>query len=402
MSALKKAIQIEQTTNSSEEDDNAATVEFGSLVDSRKKSGIAVALVRLLIKPRDEKSKDEKYAGVSKSSSKHPRCKDFNSDECDLYNRVKIALDDAAASVNFGKENLDNIDGLSQSSLVLGNAHYTLGNFFRKLFPEEIHRVNSVLHYQTMFQVIPESETIVKKSRFWLASLCTNAQSSAPIEVNRCPEEYIISLYSSFASRFDKLLVQQLQYETPVKLRDLVTEVKGIKSTTNRYCADLGCGTGLSGLAFRDCVDSLIGIDLSPEMIQKAKEKKCYDELRVGDVETIFCNAKGSMRNVFNLVIACDVFVYIGDLRSVFISVRQNLCEEDGLIAFSTEFMKEDTIGGKPYLLQKCARFAHKQSYIEELSKETGFEIKAMKKTVIRKNKGNDVNGLLVVLSCLV
>jgi len=162
-----------------------------------------------------------------------------------------------------------------------------------------------------------------------------------------------------------------------VKLRDLVTEVKGIKSTiNNRRCADLGCGTGLSGLAFRDSVDSLFGIDLSPEMIQKAKEKKCYDELRIGDVEAIFCNAKGSIKNVFDLVIACDVFVYIGDLRSVFISVRQNLCEEDGLFAFSTEFMEEDTIGGKSYLLQKCARFAHKQSYIEELSKETVLKLR--------------------------
>ena len=65
--------------------------------------------------------------------------------------------------------------------------------------------------------------------------------------------------------------------------------------------------------------------------------KKCYDKLFIGDVEDIFCTIKRPNIHKYDLVIACDVFVYIGDLRSVFDSVRKNLCEENGLFAFSTE-----------------------------------------------------------------
>ncbi len=49
---------------------------------------------------------------------------------------------------------------------------------------------------------------------------------------------------------------------------------------------DLGCGTGLAGVAFKDVAALLDGVDLSPEMIEKARARKLYDNLIVGDIET--------------------------------------------------------------------------------------------------------------------
>jgi len=276
-----------------------------------------------------------------------------------------------------------------------------------------------MLHFQTVLKILPEGEITAKKSKFWLATFGKDTDSTV-IDIDRCPEEYIISLYSAFACNFDQLLVEKLNYETPKKLRLLVAEVQNRMNTTSWCCADLGCGTGISSLAFGDCVNQLVGIDLSPEMIQKAREKGCYDKLIFGDLETIFYDFKGSQTNPFDLIIACNVFVYIGDLFSVFHSVRKKMHKDglfafsteflkekhgmnnsvkkmhkDGLFAFSTEFLKEKHGMNKPFI----ARFAHKKSYIEELAKATGFVIKAMRKAIIRKNQGENVYGLLVVLS---
>ena len=58
----------------------------------------------------------------------------------------------------------------------------------------------------------------------------------------------------------------------------------------NRYrrCLDLGCGTGLSGHAASSVCGNLVGVDLSPAMVDRAKEKRLYRRLLVGDVtETV-------------------------------------------------------------------------------------------------------------------
>ncbi len=47
---------------------------------------------------------------------------------------------------------------------------------------------------------------------------------------------------------------------------------------------DAGCGTGLCGPIFRNISGSMIGVDLSPEMVEKARERKVYDELEVADI----------------------------------------------------------------------------------------------------------------------
>jgi predicted TPR repeat methyltransferase len=240
------------------------------------------------------------------------------------------------------------------------------------------------------------------KAAFWLATMDSSPQRSVDVGVvHRCPKEYIVSLYSTFASNFDDLLVNKLHYQTPSKLRQVVDQMNTSSTSTPpdkfKCCLDLGCGTGLSGLAFRDCVEDLVGVDLSPEMIERAKQRNCYKNLFVGDLESVFVVTPDWTPPVFDIVIACDVFVYIGDLKSIFHSIRKNVtC--DGVFAFSTEALDEETCGTNPFTLHKNARFAHKKSYIENLANKTEFMLDSMTKTVIRKNKGTDVQGFLVVL----
>jgi SAM-dependent methyltransferase len=79
-------------------------------------------------------------------------------------------------------------------------------------------------------------------------------------------------------------------YDTPMLLRKLVDDVID-KSKRNAVWAlkgaDLDCGSGCSGLAFRSCVLHLTGIDISPEMVDKARGRGCYDRLLVGDIGSV-------------------------------------------------------------------------------------------------------------------
>ena len=92
---------------------------------------------------------------------------------------------------------------------------------------------------------------------------------------------------------------------------------------------DLGCGTGLAGLLFKPCAARLTGIDLSPAMIEKARARDVYDSLIVGDIET-------ALIGEYDLILAADTLVYLGDLRPVFAAVADHLAP-GGFFLFTTE-----------------------------------------------------------------
>ena len=334
-------------------------------------SGLATALVRLLVEPREEEGKQN---GISITSSKHPSTRNLNAEEQRLYVRILKVLQGA-------REDPRTTTGVAAS---LAQAEYRLGLFFRKMEPVDINGRRSLHHFTMTIDILPNDVSLARKAQFWKAT-----QTDAIVD--KCPPEYIVGLYASFAERFDELLVAKLNYETPTKLRQLVDLANSRGNHKWLLAADLGCGTGLSGLAFRDCVDSLVGVDLSPEMIERARARGCYDALFVGDVVSILTNA-----DEFEIVLACDVFVYLGDLTEVFAAAQQSL-KKNGIFAFSTEYLDAKHV--QPFKLQKSARFAHKQSYIESLASSFDYRIVQSQKCPLRKNAGADVDGLLFVMA---
>eukprot|EP00521_Asterionellopsis_glacialis_P009267 CAMPEP_0195287170 /NCGR_PEP_ID=MMETSP0707-20130614/4344_1 /TAXON_ID=33640 /ORGANISM="Asterionellopsis glacialis, Strain CCMP134" /LENGTH=465 /DNA_ID=CAMNT_0040346899 /DNA_START=183 /DNA_END=1580 /DNA_ORIENTATION=+ len=239
------------------------------------------------------------------------------------------------------------------------------------------------------------------------------------------------------ASRtFEKSFSLRLQ-DTPSVLRQLVDDSIEASLRNTKWAkngADLGCGTGLSGAAFRSCVQHLVGVEISPEMIDRAKERGCYDQLELGDVVDYVgrshnghccdnigtttlrggCSTEASSI-LFDIMFACDVLVYIGNLHPVFRAVRDGLAQ-DGFFAFSAEILEEkeesQTQPKQPndnesndtkqqqqqFVLQPCARFAHEQSYIENLATEYGFATKVFTSSPVRKYEDREVVGILVVL----
>jgi predicted TPR repeat methyltransferase len=142
------------------------------------------------------------------------------------------------------------------------------------------------------------------------------------------------------------------------------------------------------GAPLRERVDRLAGVDLSAAMIAKARERGLYDRLTVGDAAAILgCEPPVS----FDLIVAADALVYIGQLAPLFAAVGLALIA-DGLFAFSVE-----TCEGDGFKLEPTMRFAHSRPYIEATAREAGLRPLFVRSASTRREAGADAPGLICV-----
>jgi len=199
------------------------------------------------------------------------------------------------------------------------------------------------------------------------------------------PENFVARLFDGYADNFDEHLVGKLKYETPAAA---VSAVRQVTQAIDLDVLDLGCGTGLCGPLLRPFARSLAGVDLSQKMLDKARERKLYDELVCDDVVRTLENRPAA----FDLVIATDVFVYIGDLEAVFAGAARAL-KAGGLFAFSVE-----RSASKDFVLQQSRRYAHSEAYLQRLATVHGYAIKHLEQRFLRKDDDTDIAGLIVVM----
>ena len=112
----------------------------------------------------------------------------------------------------------------------------------------------------------------------------------------------------------------------------------------------------MSGIQFKEFAHKLSGIDVSVEMLKKAEQTHVYDELILGDVSKVLENQTLK----FDLFIATDTFIYIGDLNRLF-SVVKKRSTSSGFFVFCTEHTEEND-----YHIRKSGRFAHSKTYIKK------------------------------------
>jgi predicted TPR repeat methyltransferase len=191
------------------------------------------------------------------------------------------------------------------------------------------------------------------------------------------------------SDNFDDVLVGTLEYKTPQRIFDAVKAALP-DSTPKQSILDLGCGTGLCGPVFHTLAEFMAGVDLSPKMVAKARERDLYDLLVTGELTKTMNDSDRK----YNLVLSADVFVYIGELAEVFESCFDVL-EPGGLFAFSNEAVTDEK---QDYVLNKSGRYAHSRDYIEELAQRLNFNVVSYDQSVIRKEGGNPVDGMIFVL----
>jgi predicted TPR repeat methyltransferase len=200
------------------------------------------------------------------------------------------------------------------------------------------------------------------------------------------PKEYVKNLFDDYAERFDDSLIKQLGYKLPFLMKELILKLDPKRKAFEKVI-DLGCGTGLTGKELRDISGNLTGIDISSNMVNKARELDVYDRLIEGDVVDILSSSKEK----YDLFIALDMFVYIGELTKFFKTVRQ-CCNKNALFIFSIESQEEDG-----YSLLKSARYSHSEGYILKTASE-GFTLVDSQNVKLRKEGNNWIDGKIYIL----
>src|SRR5690606_18575283 len=94
-----------------------------------------------------------------------------------------------------------------------------------------------------------------------------------------------------------------------------------------------------------------------------------------------------------DLVIAADVFIYVGALEEVFRQVRRVLAP-DGVFAFTLE-QAEATQG---FHLQSTLRYAHSEYYVRTLAAQHGLKVREIVTAGLRADQAETLQALYVYL----
>ncbi|NOQ45933.1 MAG: tetratricopeptide repeat protein [Desulfobulbaceae bacterium] len=202
------------------------------------------------------------------------------------------------------------------------------------------------------------------------------------------PREYVRELFDGYSDGFEQSLVEKLDYRVPALLKNLIDRFEG-KKTVYDQVVDLGCGTGLAGEAFKPVCRFLVGVDLSPNMVEVAEKKQVYDELTTGDVVEFLQNSSKG----YDLILAADVITYLGELEALFQAAAEN-SSHDAIFCFSTEHLDQ---GG--WLLRPTGRYAHSPEYVDTVAGKTGWWILCSEKANLRKEREEWIQGDLYLMS---
>jgi predicted TPR repeat methyltransferase len=204
------------------------------------------------------------------------------------------------------------------------------------------------------------------------------------------PEAYVRTLFDQYAPEFNRALLETLNYRGPRVLRDAVREVLKAEGRDEQFrrAVDLGCGTGLAARAFARSAAEIIGYDLSPGMIEQARQIDLYDHLAVADmVEALRGETDGSA----DLIFSADAVVYLSDLAPLLREVSRVL-SDDGLFACTFETHEGDGV-----ILGAGLRYAHSAEHVGEALRQAGLAQLHAARVSTRDESSVPVPGLVVV-----
>ena len=203
---------------------------------------------------------------------------------------------------------------------------------------------------------------------------------------DRPPSGFLRELFDEYAESFEQDIVDTLHYRGH---EQACKPLAALHPAPFASALDLGCGSGLAAPLLRPSTARLVGVDLSPRMIERAAATGLYDELHVA--EAVSWLRATTTRH--DLVIACDVFIYVGDLAPVFDAVARVLAE-GGVFAFTVEEGEAES----GYDLLPTLRYTHSEIYLRELARAHALRVTRCERAPLREGRGEAIAGLALHL----
>lgn len=203
----------------------------------------------------------------------------------------------------------------------------------------------------------------------------------------RAPAKYVQELFDEYADTFESHLVEKLKYHMPELIGTILRPL--LDPGVRLDILDLGCGTGLMGEVLRDVAGHLVGVDISPKMVEKTRAKDLYAEAHAEDLLNFM---QRSITGSFHLVVAADVFVYLGDLQAIFQEAFR-LLRPGGWFAFTVEATHQTETSD--FVLDTTGRYRHNDGYLHRLAGEAGLTQAHFSAAVIRTQYDQPVHGYL-------
>jgi predicted TPR repeat methyltransferase len=234
----------------------------------------------------------------------------------------------------------------------------------------------AIAGYQRAMQLGADPEL----HRYYLAAL------SPEQPVVNAPAAYVATLFDQYANDFEAHLVGQLGYQGH---RVLLAQLPVPPGTRFERVWDLGCGTGLCGHLVRPRAGHLSGVDLSSAMLDKARALGVYDSLHAQELVDFM---KQGTEQV-DLVLAADVFIYVGHLEAVFEALGPRM-QPGGWLAFTVE----ESDPGLAVQLHSTLRYAHALPYLQGLAAQHGWQWAHLHRAPLRLDQANPLMGAYVYL----
>jgi len=204
----------------------------------------------------------------------------------------------------------------------------------------------------------------------------------------RASDAYVKETFDSFAASFDVVL-KRLDYQAPLLVQQALQKLE--PEPDHWIILDAGCGTGLCGDLIRPLAKRLVGMDLSPKMLERAQARGIYDDLFEAELTEFFANSASA----YHAITCVDTLCYFGDLTGV-VQAAVKALRPDGWFVFTLEKHEADDVSSGFYL-HEHGRYSHAEVYVRKALHEAGFRVHSMETATLRKERADQVAGLVVM-----
>jgi len=279
--------------------------------------------------------------------------------------------------INMQQNNLDMAIQYYQRTVNINPDLFAAQNNLAAAFLSKPHIGLALQHFREALRIQPNNKSIP----YTIQALEQNQPLLS------APPDYVRSLFDAYADHYEPHLLEALDYHIPQLFKKIVTPF--ISVSTPLDILDLGCGTGLCGALFKPYAKSLTGVDLSPNMLAVAAEKKLFD-LLVAQELIEFLMQKNQC---YDFILAGDVLVYLGDFTTLFNLVKNSL-RPGGIFIFNTEICQDSS-----FKMNQSGRFSHSKDYIDMQIIQNHFTVISYQCVVTRQQNNDPVYGHLYVVT---